>query len=776
MLARIAWLLLVLTLSLPASAADAPFLSLSIDKHGKVLLRQPPLNTPLLLVSSLPHGAGSNDIGLDRGQLGSRRLVQFEQHGDRLLLRELNTRYRAHTGNEAERAALTQAFAESVLWVGALENGAAELNPLLLSDLHGIANRLKATGQGSFRLDAARSLVLSDSVKRFPQNADVDLQLTFTSSEPGAYVQQVTPDPEILSLKVRLSFVALPAEPMTPRRFHPESGFFDYQYQDYAAGLSEPMGVQYLPRHRLEKVIPGAAPSEVMEPIVYYLDPGTPEPMRSALLEGARWWAEAFEAAGFIDAYRVEMLPEGADPQDIRYNIIQWVHRATRGWSYGDALVDPRSGEILKGHVTLGSLRVRQDHKIFRGLTAGWSDREAALAAAQATALARLRQLSAHEIGHTLGLAHNFAASASGDHSVLDYPHPDVTLQEGQVVLDHAYAEGLSPWDKHVIAFGYGHYDGPEASVQAELARQAREAGLRFISDADARGTAAAHPQAHLWDNGTDPVVQLDNVMAIRQLALAELGPQALLPGEPVSALGELLVPIYLMPRYQVEAVSRLIGGVSYDYAGQSPSAVAPEYQQAALESLLKVLAPSALALPNELASQWPPLAYGSAPGREQFGSRLGPIPDLTGLAEVASRHVLTQLLAPERVNRLAQQQWLDSELPGPQWLLDSVSEAVLEGDEEPGLAGAALNRSQAVLVDRYLTLYHDDNATPEVKALVRARMLEDAEQLDRRARRASDRESAFFRLMAETLRSGLQDSEVRMIAKPLPLPPGSPI
>ncbi len=776
MFARIAWLLLALVLSASAHAQDTPFLTLTLSQEGQVTLDLPPLETPMLLVTSLPHGVGSNDIGLDRGQLGSRRLVQFERHGNRLLLRELNTAYRAETDNPAERQALTRGFAQSVLWVGQLDQGVADLDALLFSDLHGIAARLQAAEQGRFSLDPSRSLVLADSVKLFPKNADLDLQLTFTSEAPGPYVQQVTPDPTVLSLTVRLSFVALPEVPMTPRRFHPESGFFDYRYQDYAAALSEPMTVRYLPRHRLEKIEPGTAPSRVKQPIVYYLDPGTPEPMRSALLEGANWWQEAFEAAGFIDAFQVALLPEGADPQDIRYNIIQWVHRATRGWSYGDALVDPRSGEILKGHVTLGSLRVRQDHKIFRGLTAGWDDREAAMAAAEAAALARLRQLSAHEVGHTLGLAHNFAASASGDASVLDYPHPNLRLASGKIMLDQAYGSGLSPWDKHAIAFGYGVYEGPEAAVQTELAQQAREAGLRFISDPDARGRGAAHPQAHLWDNGTDPVARLDEILAIRALALAELGPQALLPGEPLSALGDLLVPIYLMPRYQVEAVSRLIGGVNYDYAGHNINAVAPEYQQAALDSLLNVLSPETLALPSALAAQWSPLAYGSEADREQFGSRLGPVPDLIGLAEVASRQVLEQLLDPARVNRLAQQEWLDSELPGPQWLLKTLSDAVLEAESDSGLAGAARARTQAVLVDGYLTLYRDPQATPEVRALVRARMTEDAEQLDRRARRAPDRDAAHFRLLAETLRTGLTDPQVRAIAEPLPLPPGSPI
>ncbi|GAA4889265.1 zinc-dependent metalloprotease [Ferrimonas pelagia] len=761
--------------TLPATEAP-PLFDWQQQSDGRLQLAIPPLASPMLLVTSLPYGVGSNEIGLDRGQLGSRRLVQFERHGEQLLLRQLNTQYRGQSDHAAEVDAVTRAFAQSVLWIGPIQDERVDLTSLVLADWHGIGARLKQRGQGTYTLSGPQSLLLTDAVRAFPNNADVDVQLTFVGAEPGAQLHRVAADPHNLSVRVRYSFIALPEQPMAPRRFHPQSGFFPYQFVDYSKPLSQPMQVQYLPRHRLEKVTPGAARSAVVEPIVYYLDPGTPEPVRSALLDGARWWTEAFEAAGFIDAFRVELLPEDADPQDMRYNLIQWVHRATRGWSYGDSVIDPRSGEILKGHVTLGSLRVRQDHKIFRALTAGWQDRDAALAAAEQAALARLRQLSAHEVGHTLGLAHNFAASASGDKSVMDYPHPDLRLTQDQVDLRQAYQTGLSPWDRFAVAFGYGDYPGPEASSQQALIAQAKQQGLSFISDPDARGVASAHPDAHLWDNGTDPVAQLQSLMALRRHALATLSTEALLPGEANSAFAELLVPVYLLHRYQAEATSKLLGGVEYDYSGTGRSWLAPEWQRAAMSALLTLLEPEALALPERVRQQWVPLSYGSRPTREQFQGRQGVVPDLLGLAEIGSRVVLTPLLNGARLNRMLEQQWLEPELPGPSELLAELSQRLLLASVEDGLDGAIQSRVRSVLIDAQLALYHDAGVAPEVRSLILAQLRSDAEQLDRRARRAESRIGAHYKMLAQVIRDGLDDPSVRMIAEPLPVPPGSPI
>ena len=398
------------------------FINLFYDaKSAQLYLQANKLNQPFLLLTSLPHGVGSNDIGLDRGQLGQTRMVQFEQHGPYVVLKQLNTYFRASSDNVAERQAVTQAFAESILWRGKLVEGKTALvaiNDLVINDLHGVSDVLTATKQGLYSLDSSRSVILPQKIKSFERNADIDVNLTFKASKAGKQVEQVTPDGKLLSVQVRYSFVQLPDVGYQPRRYHPMSGYLSDEYADYSTAVDQPLTQRHLLRHRLEKVTPGDAPSKVVKPIIYYLDPGVPEPIRSALLEGARWWESAFTDAGFIDGFKVELLPEGADPQDVRYNMIQWVHRATRGWSYGAAVTDPRTGEIIKGNVTLGSLRVRQDHLIARGLTAGWPDRKAAADAAMALSLARIRQLAAHEVGHTLGLDHNFAASTNDNASV----------------------------------------------------------------------------------------------------------------------------------------------------------------------------------------------------------------------------------------------------------------------------------------------------------------------------------------------------------------------
>ncbi|GMA80703.1 hypothetical protein GCM10025855_02360 [Shewanella glacialipiscicola] len=408
--------------------------------QGELYLEVNRLNQPFLLVTSLPQGVGSNDIGLDRGQLGQTRMVQFERQGPYIVLKQLNSQYRANTLDAAEQRAVAEAFADSVLWQGKVVEGQSVLvaiNDLVLSDLHGVSSVLQQTGQGDYQLDLGRSVILPTGIKSFAKNADVDVQLTFKADVAGEQVAQVTPDGRLMSVRMRYSFVELPDAGYQARAYHPMSGYLSDEYRDYATPFDQPLVQRFILRHRLQKVHPGPAPSEVVKPIIYYLDSGVPEPIRSALLDGARWWESAFTRAGFINGFKVELLPKDADPQDIRYNMIQWVHRATRGWSYGVALTDPRTGEIIKGQVTLGSLRVRQDYLIAKGLTAGWQDRIAADKAATALSLARIRQLAAHEVGHTLGLDHNFAASSNQDASVMDYPHPKIQLKGAILIFQH---------------------------------------------------------------------------------------------------------------------------------------------------------------------------------------------------------------------------------------------------------------------------------------------------------------------------------------------------
>ena len=761
------------------------FINLFYEKQsGELYLEATRLNQPFLLLTSLPHGVGSNDIGLDRGQLGVTRMVQFERYGPYLILKQLNTQYRANTDNLAEQRAVKEAFAESVLWRGKIIEGKRALvsiNDLVVNDLHGISDVLEHTQQGNYRLDKERSLILPEGVKSFERNSDVDVLLTFNGAKAGAQVAQVTPDGKHLSIRMRYSFVQLPDNNYQPRAYHPMSGYLSDDYLDYGTAVNQDIAKRHLLRHRLEKLTPGDAPSEVIKPIVYYLDPGVPEPIRSALLEGARWWEEAFTNAGFINGFKVELLPEDADPQDIRYNMIQWVHRATRGWSYGSAIADPRTGEIIKGHVTLGSQRVRQDHLIARGLTAGWQDREAAEDAATSLSLARIRQLAAHEVGHTLGLDHNFAASSNGNASVMDYPHPKARLNGDSIDISAPYDEGIGRWDKFTVAYGYGQYSVEHQTDElAKLMSQVESEGLRYIGEADSRAKGASHAYASLWDNGQDPVSELDRLAAVREKAIEQFSSSALLVDQPYGELRDAFVPIYLLTRYQIAAAAKFIGGSDYSYsisdAGKEWHYMAPELQKGALDSLLRTLKPSALNIPTSVVDALVPKSGNYGATRESFVGATGVIADPIAMAEVLSRHTCQQLLSPARLNRVEQGYLADKEQLSVVSLVDRLLGATLYGDIPTGPELGLWMRVNAVVLDELLSSYHSDNSSPEVKAQLADRLNYALKQLSRKVKRSSAYEAAHFEWLRQGVEQALVDAKVKLIPQPLPMPPGSPI
>jgi len=759
--------------------AATGFINLFYDaKSAELYLQADKLNQPFLLLTSLPHGVGSNDIGLDRGQLGQTRMVQFEQHGPFIILKQLNPNFRASSDNVAERQAVTQAFAESILWRGKVVAGKTAIvaiNDLVINDLHGVTDVLAATNQGTYSLDRSRSVILPQGIKSFARNADVDVNLTFTASKAGKQVEQVTPDGKMLSVRVRYSFVQLPEAGYQARNYHPMSGYLSDQYADYSTAVDQPLIQRHLLRHRLQKVTPGDAPSKVVKPIVYYLDSGVPEPIRSALLEGARWWETAFTDAGFIDGFKVELLPEGADPQDVRYNMIQWVHRATRGWSYGAAVTDPRTGEIIKGNVTLGSLRVRQDHLIARGLIAGWPDRKAAADAAMALSLARIRQLAAHEVGHTLGLDHNFAASTNDDASVMDYPHPYASIQNDKIDIATPYREGIGEWDKYTIAYGYGDIKQTDALLTSTLTK-----GFRYIGEADSRSVSASNAYASLWDRGNDAVAELVRLETVRRKAIDDFNSDALLADEPHGELADVFVPIYLLTRYQIDAAAKWIGGTDYSYqqvgAGVRWNYIRPEMQFAALDTLLMSLQTKSLLVPNNILQALVPKAGNYAKTRESFGSNLGVITDPAAMAEVMSRHVVTQLLAPERLNRVSQAYMGDSQQLSVVKLIDKLVGATLYQDLPSGQGLAEQMRVNTVVIDGLLATYHNPKTAPEVKAQLAARVDYIIKQLKRRSNRGSDYQSAHYDWLFQGITKGMDDSSYRLITKPVDMPPGSPI
>lgn len=753
------------------------------DSDGRLFVLIKHTAQPFIFQSALPRGIGSNDIGLDRGQLGETRLVQFERYGNKVLLRQLNSYYQARSTNLAEQQSVSEAFASSVLAslpivASSADSVLVDYTDFLLSDIHQVAQRLAQTGQGDYQTDASRSGVYLPRTKSFIRNTELEALVTFVGKASGDYIRQVTPAPNAVSVHLHHSLIALPDDGYQVREFHPYSGYWKVEYQDYASAIEQPITKRLLPRHRLAKK--PAAPAgeqanqpalrEAVQPIVYYLDPGVPEPVRTALKEGALWWDQAFVQLGYRDAFQVKDLPADADPMDVRFNVIQWVHRASRGWSYGSTVTDPRTGEIIKGHVTLGSLRVRQDFLIATGLTAPYQQTDtdqAAIAKAKAMALARIRQLSAHEVGHTLGLIHNFAGSANGRATVMDYPHPQIDLRDGKPALDNAYREGLGEWDLYAIAYGYGDHTAVERQA---LIRTAKAAGLQYMADEDARPEGGVSAIGHLWDNGQDPVAELTRLGQVRAAALAQFGLANIASGQPLSSLQEALVPIYLLQRYQVEAVSKLLGGAHYHYEMKGdfdkPQGITPVSQRqqlAALDALLRTIQPDYLQLPKSLLTLIPPKAYGDSDGRESFQGRTGLSFDPLSAAEAAASHTLALVLQPQRLNRLQQQQLL---LP----VLDKVFAHTLEQMED-GDEGLQLISQRTGHVAFYHLMQQLTNpaVSPEVRALLRQKL-----QGALIAKRKSGHASA--QLIASEWQWYLERGHWQPAFVPKPLPPGAPI
>jgi hypothetical protein len=701
------------------------------ENTGKIWLEVDTLDTEILYTVSLPAGLGSNDIGLDRGLSGGGRIVKFSKTGRKILMIQPNYEYRAVTKDAAEKRAVEQSFAQSTLWGFTVEAESnnhylVDATDFLLRDAMQAANRIKSNQQGNYVLDKTRSAIYLPRTKNFPLNTEFETTITFVNNDgiTGNFVNSVTPSPEAITLRMHHSFVQLPDNDYKARIFDPRSSYIPISFYDYSTPVTEPIEKFFIMRHRLKKKDPTAAKSEAVKPIIYYLDNGTPEPIRSALLEGASWWNQAFEAAGYINAFQVKILPEDADPMDIRFNVINWVHRSTRGWSYGGAVIDPRTGEIIKGQVTLGSLRVRQDYLIATGLLAPFENGMPVDNKMLKMALERLKQLAAHEVGHTLGLMHNYAASVTDRASVMDYPHPTVKLNAaGEIDLSGAYDNKIGEWDKVSITWGYSDFPSNtnELSALNKILSDAEKRGLQFISDRDARALGGLHPQAHLWDNGNDAVTELKDVMKIRTKALNDFGEKNVRTGMPMAMLEDVLVPVYFYHRYQIEAATKIVGGMFYNYSlrgdGQIiTKSLSKEEQVRALNSIIDCIDPKFLRLPDRISQIIPPLPAGYNFSRELFRKRTGLAFDALAPAETGADLPLSFLFNSERLNRMAQYEVMSKGL-GVSEMINMLLLKTLKSTRLTGLDGLIQMQTEQVLLTYLLAASINDNNSFAVKS-----------------------------------------------------------
>ena len=750
------------------------------DDSGKIILEIDNLDNEFLYINSLSRGVGNNDLGLDRGQLGNSRIVYFTKRGNKILLIQPNLRYISNSSNELENKAVEEAFARSVLFGFEIvekltDSYKIDLTPFLLNDAHGVSQRLRFSNSGSYSLNKSMSAVDLERTKAFPDNIEFDVLLTFTGNPSGSLVRSVTPTASNLTVNQHHSFVKLPDDNYNKRKFDPRSGSNPFIVYDYSTPIDEKLEQRFIVRHRLNKKNPNDEMSEPVEPIIYYIDNGTPEPVKTALIEGGNWWNQAFESAGYKNAFRIEVLPEDADPMDVRYNLIQWIHRSTRGWSYGASIVDPRTGEIIKGQVSLGSLRVRQDYMILSGLVDNPNDIQNK-SLIKKTSLDRIRQLSAHEIGHTLGFAHNYISSANNRSSVMDYPHPKIDLVDGKISIADAYSENIGDWDKVSVEYAYRDFPNTknENNELDKIINEAQKNGLYFLSDSDSRPVGSANPFSHLWDNGELPYKELNKLLKVRDLALKNIDLDNLVDGEPYDRIEDILVPIYMLHRYQIEAAAKAIGGVDYLYFVKNNNNdkvkfVDSKLQMKSLESLLSVLRPKNLVLPNNLIDILSPRSFRNPRTRENFVSNTGVAFDYINTSSSLINHTLTFLLNPERINRINQQNIFGDDILTLENYLAEISKSIFDNKKLNTYEESVNKNTSSLYLDHLFMAFNNSRTNDLSKSIILASIMDTMNNL-------STNPNNYNRFLINKIDGFLNNPDQYKPIEKTKIPDGSPI